>query len=245
MKPPTVEAVVVTHRRPKNLLPVLTALRRQSHTLARITVIDAAPSEDFRPTTGFDLADRVMRLGENFGGFNRYIPLLAYRDEFTLFVDDDFMVGPDAVRRMLAVAAARSEFGVIGEVGRSLSPALEYSYRDIRTGAGDVQPVDLIIRGYLTRTAALPCVAETLWRLPAEWRPAQIQFDDLVLCVGMQLQGRPCLVYRPDRASERLIDAELPDDFSLYRRRTHTSERVAFLRMARERLGWRPMSEGA
>ena len=31
--PLTVEAVVVTHRRPKNLLPVLTALRAQSHQL--------------------------------------------------------------------------------------------------------------------------------------------------------------------------------------------------------------------
>ena len=41
--PLTVEAVVVTHRRPKNLLPVLTALRAQSYPLSRVTVIDVSP----------------------------------------------------------------------------------------------------------------------------------------------------------------------------------------------------------
>ena len=106
--PLTVEAVVVTHRRPKNLLPVLTALRAQSHQLSRVTVIDAAPSDSFRPQVGFDLADRVMRLGGNYGAFNRYVPLLAYRCDLTLFVDDDFAIGSDAVRRMVAVAKSSS-----------------------------------------------------------------------------------------------------------------------------------------
>ncbi len=243
--PPTVEAVVVTHRRPRNLLPVLTALRAQSHPLARVTVIDAAPSDSFRAKTGFDLADCVMRLGANFGAFNRYVPLLAYRCDLTLFVDDDFTTGPDAVRRMVAAAASCPDFGVIGEIGRTFAPSLDYVRRDVRAGTNDLCAVDLVIRGYLTRTPALHAIAETFWRLPAEWRHPCIQFDDLLLCAAMTLNGWPCLVYRPNIATERLIGGELPDDFGLCHRRTHVPERVAFLRMARERLGWKPLSEPA
>ena len=243
--PPTVEAVVITHRRPKNLLPVLTALRAQSHQLSCVTVIDAAPTESFRPKAGFDLADRVMRLGGNFGGFNRYVPLLAYRCDLTLFVDDDFTVGPDAARRMIAVSAARPEFGVIGEIGRTFPPSLDYSRRDVRADTNNLRPVDTVIRGYLTRTPTLHAVAELLWRLPAEWRHPCIQFDDLMLAVAMNLRGWPSLVYRPNLAIERLVATNLADDFGLCHRRNHVPERVAFLRMAREHLGWRPLSESA
>ena len=243
--PLTVEAVVVTHRRPKNLLPVLTALRAQSHQLSLITVIDAAPSDSFRPKAGFDLADRVMRLGGNHGAFNRYVPLLAYRCDLTLFVDDDFTVGPDAVRRMIAVSALHPDFGVIGELGRTFAPSLDYSRRDVRADTNDLCPVDLVIRGYLTRTPTLYAIAETLWRLPAEWQQPCIQFDDLLLCVAMTLRGWPCLVYRPNGNTERLVGKSLPDDFGLCHRRNHIPERVAFLRMARERLGWKPLSGSA
>ncbi len=241
----TVEAVVVTHRRPRNLLPVLTALRAQSHQLTRITVIDASPSASFRPTAGFDLADCVMRLGTNFGAFNRYVPLLAYRCDFTLFVDDDFAIGSDAVRRMIAVAAMQPDFGVIGEVGRLFPSSLEYSRRDVRANTNKVRPVDLVIRGYFTRTPTLYVLAETLWRLPAEWRPLCVQFDDLLLAVATKLRGWPCVVYRPNTATERLIGRALPDDFGLCHRRNHVPERVAFLRMARERLGWKPLIDSA
>jgi hypothetical protein len=243
--PPTVEAVVVTHRRPKNLLPVLTALRAQSHQLARVTVIDASPSASFRPTAGFDLADCVMRLGTNFGAFNRYVPLLAYRADFTLFVDDDFAAGPDAVRRMATVAAMRPDFGVIGEIGRTFAPLLDYSRRDVRADTKDVRPVDLIVRGYPTRTPTLHVIAETLWRLPAEWQHQCIQFDDLLLCVAMKLRGWPCIVYRPNGHTERLVSKSLPDNFGLCHRRNHVPERVAFLRMACEHLGWKPLSDSA
>ena len=243
--PPTIEAVVVTHRRPKNLLPVLTALRAQSHQLSRITVIDASPSDIFRPKAGFDLADRVMRLGENHGAFNRYVPLLAYRCDLTLFVDDDFTAGPDAVRRMVTVSAWEPSFGVIGEIGRTFAPSLDYSRRDVRADTNDLRAVDLVIRGYLTRTATLHAIAETLWRLPDEWQHPCIQFDDLLLCVAMKLHGWPCLVYRPNGDTERLLGKSLPDDFGLCHRRSHVPERVAFLRMARERLGWKPLSEPA
>lgn len=241
----TVEAVVVTHRRPKNLLPVMTALRAQSHQLSRITVIDASPSASFRPTAGFDLADCVMRLGTNFGAFNRYVPLLAYRADFTLFVDDDFTAGTDAVRRLVTVAAMRPDFGVIGEIGRTFAPSLEYSRRDVRAETNDAREVDLVIRGYFTRTPTLHALGETLWRLPAEWRELCSHFDDLLLAVAMKLSGQPSLVYRPNTATERLISRELPDDFALCHRRNHVPERVAFLRMARECLGWIPLSESA
>ena len=243
--PPTVEAVVVTHRRPKNLLPVLTALRAQSHQLSRITVIDAAPSDSFRPQVGFDLADRVMRLGGNYGAFNRYVPLLAYRCDLTLFVDDDFTVGSDAVRRMVVVAASCPDFGVIGEIGRTFPPSLDYSRRDVRADTKDVRPVDLLVRGYLTCTPTLHVIAETLWCLPAQWQHPCIQFDDLLLCVAMKLRGWPCLVYRPNGNTERLVGKSLPDDFGLCHRRNHVPERIAFLRMAREHLGWKPLSESA
>ena len=243
--PPTVEAVVITHRRPKNLQPVLTALRAQSYQLSAVTVIDATPSESFRPKAGFDLADRVMRLGGNFGSFNRYVPLLAYRCDLTLFVDDDFTVGPDAVRRMIAASASRPDFGVIGEVGRTFTPSLDYSRRDVRADTNNLRPVDLVIRGYLTRTPILHAIAETLWRLPPEWRKPCIQFDDLLLAVAMTLRGWPCLVYRPNLDTERLIGKSLPEDFALCQRRNHIAERVAFLRMARKQLGWKPLSEPA
>lgn len=242
---PTIEAVVITHRRPRNLLPVLTALHRQSHQLSQVTVIDASPSDAFRPKAGLDLADRVMRLGGNFGSFNRFVPLLAYRCDFTLFVDDDFTVGPDAVRRMLAVAASRPDFGVIGELGRTFAPLLEYSRRDVRADANDLRAVDLVIRGYLTRTPTLHAIAELLWRLPAEWRQPCIQFDDLLLCITMQLRGWPCFVYRPTTDAERLVARGLREDFALCQRRNHVPERVAFLRMARDHLGWKPLSASA
>jgi hypothetical protein len=245
MSTETVEAVVVTHRRPKNLLPVLAALRAQTRPLACITVIDAAPSDAFRPTAGFDLADRVMRLGQNFGAFNRYVPLLAYRSEFTLFVDDDFAIGRDAVQRLVEVSALCSNFGVIGEIGRSFQPSLEYSYQDLRAVDTDLRPVDALIRGYFVRTKTLPAIAEMFWRLPAEWQHPCIQFDDLLLCAAMRLRGLPCLTYRPREHEERMIARELDADFGLCRRRTHGTERMNFLRMARERFGWQPLSATA
>lgn len=244
-EPPTVEAVVITHRRPRNLLPVLTALRAQSLPLTHVTVIDASPSDADRPRAGFELADRVMRLGENFGAFNRFVPLLAYRADLTLFVDDDFTTGPDALRRLTEVSRLCPGFGVIGQVGRSFSPALDYSYRDVLAEDQDLRPVDVIIRAYLTRTPALHAIAETFWQLPTDWRQPCIQFDDLLLCVAMRLRAGPCLVYRPEHADERLIAEELADDFGVCHRRNHTAERVAFLRMARERIGWKPLCESA
>ncbi len=240
---PTVEAVVITHRRPNNLLPVLAALRAQSHSLERVTVIDAAPSDADRPKAGFELADRVMRLGDNFGALNRYVPLLAYRSDLTLFVDDDFAAGLDAVRRMIEVSALRPDFGVIGQIGREFSPALDYSYHDVLAKEADLRPVDLVIRGYLTRTATLWAIAETLWRLPVQWRRPIIQFDDLLLSVAMSLHGWRSCVYRPNTDSGRLIATSLSDDFGICKRRSHIQERVAFLRMAREQLGWKPLIE--
>ena len=55
----------------------------------------------------------------------------------------------------------------------------------------------------------------------------------------------PCFVYRPTSNTERLIGTDLPDDFGLCHRRNHAAERVAFLRMAREHLGWKPLCESA
>ena len=240
-----VDAVVVHHRRPRNVVRIVEALREQSLPVT-VTVVDAGGLAGPLPADAARAADRVVTLSRNEGPFNRYAALPLLDAPLAWFHDDDLLPGPRAAEGLVAQAAALDADGagpgwsVLGHHGRRLRA--DGSYRADPSDAvrrGEVpQVVDVVVHSYLARTAELHHLdllrRELGLRLP-------LREDDLLLCCALQrATGRPAVVAARDGwGVDSAVDAVvLPADGALSADAGHLASRDAFLARARA-AGWR------
>jgi hypothetical protein len=232
----TVEAVVINWKRPHNVEQVVRALRGQS-TPCTITICDTHPDPRFSlPDGALDVADRMYRWGHNTGPYSRFVPLAAYDHEYTFFVDDDMVPGERCVEHFVDTARSVPDFGVIGQLGRVIPESGTYTPRDV-SRLPRAREVDILVRGFFTRTRNLHHVAQLRWLM--NYVDEAVPEDDMLLCVAMRL----CAGLRnyltptnPDPAT-LMNRTELPDPHALHRRPDHLRRRVAFMRAALD-LGW-------
>lgn len=241
---PTLETVVVNWRRPANIRPLLTALRAQA-VASRITLIDV--HDDPRNALGEDvlaMADEVFRWRTNHGGFNRFVPALAFSAEYTLFLDDDLVPGARCIEHMLAHARAIEEgtapgeradgqprtgdgFGALGQLGRRLRNG-RYCSHDVPRSDG-LREVDCLVRGYLVPTRHLALLAPLRWEQPQLFYPGMGE-DDLVLALALRRAGLPLYVTPLDPDPATRMDAEnLPEPDALSHRPDHLVRRDRFV----------------
>lgn len=228
-----IEAVVVSYKRPRNIAPILHALRQQSQPCF-ITLIDCAPAPEFEPQVDAQLYDRRLRLHDNHGGYNRFLGGFIYEREYTYFHDDDMLPGQRVLEHFLQ-SARGLEFGVLGQFGRCFPPdCQQYLCTDIPRGP-ELQPVDMIVRAYFVRTRHLHHVLRLKWALP----PVQLKQDDMLLACALRMYGglQSYLTPRSDDVQTSVIFRPLDDQFALARTHDHFARRTATLR-AIAALGW-------
>jgi hypothetical protein len=233
---PKVEAVIINWRRPNNVKPILQAFREQTEPCL-ITLLDVHAEPQFALDAAVvQLADRCFRWTDNYGGWNRFVPLWAYRHEYTYLHDDDMLPGRRLIEHFLRCAAAVPRFGVLGQAGRMAADGGKaYGCAQIFPDDG-FREVDVIVRGYFVRTTNL----EYLLKFREHFAPSR-RGCDIVLATGLKLLAGLSAYLTPATTDEeeRMNKAELPDDYALHREAGHYEERTSILRGAYD-LGWRP-----
>jgi hypothetical protein len=228
-----VDVVVVHYRRPENIPTLLTALRRQSVPV-RINLIDVhqETKDELAPET-LALADEVFRWKTNHGGFNRFIPALAFAAPYTLFLDDDLVPGERCVEHLLEHARKfdaleDAPLGALGQLGRRFEGG-RYSPHDIEREAEPV-PVDCLVRGYLVPTQNLAHLGSVRWSEPQLFYKGMGE-DDLVLALALKRAGLSLYLTPEDADPATRMDAEnLPEPFALSHRQNHLRSRDYLVR---------------
>lgn len=213
-----VEAVVINWKRPQNISAIAKALKPQ---VARLTLIDAS-LEGFRVSAEvaaqFDLVFGIP----NFGGINRYVPLLAYQSEFVYFGDDDMVPGPNCMKMFLECAAKHPDGDVFGQKGRKIGEV--YSYADVAQDEENCVAVDAVVRGYFVRASLFPYLLRLKQAIAAP-----IREDDLLLALSARMRGTKVYLTRKTREkAEKMNEHELPSPHATSSSWNHVRLRTEF-----------------
>lgn len=131
---PTVSVVVLSYNRPSYLAEALASIRAQTFEPLEVTVVDnpsPASGEVARLVERFP-GVRLFRSPSNLGyagGMNRGLELSA--GEYTLLTEDDIVLDPDCLRRLVEYMEADPETGIAGPIIYNKSEGT------IRCAAGD------------------------------------------------------------------------------------------------------------
>ncbi len=223
-----VECVVVAWRA-ENLEPVLKAFRGQTvPCFVTVVVANRMANGAAVPEEVLKLADRVFRLSEDFGAYNRFLPAFACDKKYVYLHDDDMLPGPRCVEHFLREARRLGNFGVIGQEGRIFPGGNSYDAARILPGA-EARQVDMIVRGYFLPSRNLPLILQA--RLDLELRAGDDLEDDMILACAMRRNRLPAYVIRehPDPATRNCCQ-ELSNAAARHRRPDHLAKRQAFVR---------------
>jgi hypothetical protein len=237
---PSVEAVVINWKRPRNVARIVAALRTQT-VPCTITICDCHPEPDFAlDDETVASIDRRYRWTHNTGAFSRFVPAGAFDHAYTFFLDDDMLPGERCVEHFLDAAERVQSFGALGQQGRILEPDGVYRAVQVARHPG-FREVDVLVRGYFVPTAVLHQVFALRWRM-GYFHDDPHPEDDLLLCVALQvLEGLPCYLTPASDEPQTLANyAELDNEHALFRRPDHLERRTRFLRDALE-AGWKPL----
>lgn len=133
---PTVSVVVLSYNRPAYLAEALASIRAQSYGPCEVTVVDnPSPASEEVARVVEQFADfKLFRSRDNLGyaaGMNRGLELSA--GEYTLLTEDDIVLDPDCLRRLVEHMEADPETGIAGPVIYNKSAGT------IRCAAGDFE----------------------------------------------------------------------------------------------------------
>lgn len=233
------EVVITNWKRPSNVAEMVRALKSQS-VPCTITICDCHPSAEFAlDEQTLSTVDRLYRWQQNWGGYNRYVPAGAYDHPFTFFLDDDMLPGERCVEHFLAHAARLESFGVLGQLGRIISPDNVYRWADVNR-SGEFIETDFVVRGYFVRTENLHYIQQFRWKMGLLGEA--IFEDDMLLCASLRAcAGLSCYLTPSDDEPETLVNKlNLDEAFAISARDEHLPNRTGFLRRAMD-AGWTPL----
>lgn len=236
-----VEVIIINWKRPKNVAKIVDALLDQTVPCI-ITVYDCSPSEEFHlDNVTRSKVNRVFQSSFNNGGFNRYIPMAAYSSIYSFFIDDDVLPGRKCIETYLKSAKDHPNFGVLGQIGRTLSADNKYRPKNIRLSENFIE-TDFVIRGYFVKTRYLYNVLRFKWFLG--YFETDFIEDDLLLCSSLKYyENLSCYLIPFNGDRETLVNKEeLSDDYSLSSRTNHYYERTQFIKRIMF-YGWKPLNE--
>jgi len=227
MREKSVEVVVINYKRPFNMVAICKSFKEQTYPV-RLSIVNVIEDGDSLPLGCRLLADTIYPLYENFGAYNRYVPMGAYDCDYTYFHDDDMLPGKRCIEHFVKHAnEVGDEFSVMGQYGRKYFNG-SWNGRNVERQAGSFTPVDVVVRGYFVNTFTLWCM-DTFRRTALKYR-LPYREDDIVLNAGINFYyGAPCLMTLCDDDPETLINKkELPAPFS-------NSSNVALHKESREK----------
>jgi hypothetical protein len=222
-----VEVVVTNWRRPQNIVKILEAFRNQS-VPCTLSVVDAGGEEYRLPAEAREMADNIYTMSQNYGAYNRYIPLANYHREFTYFHDDDMLPGTRAMEHFIASARQVPHGALFGQMGRRIVD--EYKPSGVRRDVERCVSVDMVVRGYFVRTEHL----YTIIRF-RNLMGKQVREDDMLLAWGIRSFTDKGIYVTPDSGDpeERINKAELVTSHALSEDRDHLTMRTRFWQEAK------------
>ena len=227
-----VEVVLINYRRPGNVEEIVSAICRQS-VAVRLTIVDASPDNSLRVSVA-RMADRVMRLEKNYGGYNRYVNSSHFDKKITFFIDDDIVPGSRCVECFLAYALDHPDYGVLGQIGRMVRDG-KYNVKNHRASEC-IQEVDFVVKGYFVRREIL--LNHCQWK--EYLKLDEVREDDLLMCSAAQNAGFKVGVI-PVMSKEEKMDIKiLPERFATSGDAKHISYRTAFIQNLLVH-GWSPL----
>ena len=247
--------VLTNYARPHLMSEAIRAWSEQTVRPARVVVVDNSPNTDEQeryPRAELSGADDVWRMGTNLGCPCHFYPALAhFEHEYTVFADDDFLPGRNALAHLLGAAkAVDDKFSTIGGTGRDFlldrRAGLRYRGNSVpRTVPGKAVRTHLTCRSHLVRTDYLyhviPFRRKFLKYGDEGFKLASVH-DDFLLCMGLQIGTgfRSYTIERPEAHEDRLFLQELDTAGGLWRRPEHFKERNRMVDIVLE-LGWKPL----
>lgn len=215
-------AVVLSYRRPQNLIEVIASLRMQEPAPSTVLVFHNSPSR-MRVVGAVNVCS-----SHNFGCHARHAAAMLLPEHRIVFIDDDVVLRSSTVASKLLAALERSS--VTGAVGRDLADG-DHPYTDGREKVGSTGEVD-VVKGWLcaARRDALADVLHISAGLPEEIRGE----DDICLSAATELCGgpRPVLAgIHPDEVRH------LRDQIGQDKRPDHYARRDAAC-LAMRAIGW-------
>lgn len=228
-----VEVIIINYRRPRNVAEIVPAIHNQSLSV-KITIVDASPDNSL-PASAAKIADRVIRLERNYGGYNRYVNASQFDKEFSFFIDDDILPGRRCVESFLSHALAHPEYGVLGQAGRIVVGG-KYNVKNHRAKK-DMLEVDFVVKGYFVRREILEWQKQ--WKQRLELK--DVREDDLLVCSAAQRAGFKVGVIPVTSVDEKMDVKHLPAPFATSGNSKHISYRTAFIQNLLIH-GWLPLS---
>lgn len=234
-----VEVVIINWKRPHNVAKIVEALRHQTVSCI-ITICDCSVSEEFRlDVQTRSKVNKIFSSNYNLGGFNRYVPIGSFSETYTLFLDDDILPGKKCIETYLCAAQKCPDFGVLGQIGRTL--LRDNIYRPIDTILGsEFVETDFVIRAYFVKTRYLYNILKFKWHIG--YMETSLIEDDLLLCTSMQYyENLSCYLIPFNEDRETLVNKEeLTNEHSLCSREDHYLIRSIFIKRALL-YGWMPL----
>jgi hypothetical protein len=198
----SVEVVVINWKRQENIPAILKRFREQTHP-CMVTLIDCGGGLTAETLA---LADRLYSFRENYLAFNRFIPALNYRAQYTYFHDDDMLPGVRVLEHFIRHAKDEPRGALFGQVGRDIVEPYggPFAPRDRAVS----RRVDLVLRGYFLRTKYLFAVELFLRHVPPP-----IIFEDMALSWSLRTftDRGSYLTPLEDDLAESMVERELPD----------------------------------
>jgi hypothetical protein len=235
-----IEVVIINWKRPKNVAQIVTALRQQT-VECTITICECNPSAEFAlDEETKSMADRIYTFSNNFGSYNRFVPIGSFDHLYTFFIDDDLLPGRRCLETYLMAAGKIGEFGVLGQFGRTLEQDNVYRPNEILQQDTFIE-TDFIIRAYFVKTCYLHNVIKFRWEI-GYFDDTIFGEDDLLLCASLKyFEGLSCyqLPFNHDPET-RVNKKELSDEYALSKRDTHYIKRTKIVKRLLY-YGWQPL----
>ena len=148
----TVDILIPTYRRPAGLAVTLTSLLAQTYRNFRITISDQTEDSDIVASGEIQAVLRVLRAHGHTVTVHKHLPRRGIAEQrqflleqatapYSLFLDDDLILEPDVVERML-VAIQEESCGFVGSavIGLSYMHDIRPHEQTIEFWEGPVQP---------------------------------------------------------------------------------------------------------
>lgn len=238
MSQPFVDVVLVNYRRAANIAVIIKAMRAQTIP-NRIILVDSSAGTPHDASRSAKDVDLYFPLPKNFGAYGRYAPMAFLEQDYVWFHDDDAKPGRRCLENFLHwsnfLRVKHLPFGVLGQNGRLLPPAMDQYCRKAVLPTDVPQPVDTLVRSYFTKTASLShlLAMKSLLGEAARIDDKPFAGDDLLLCTAATFRSnqfnRNYVIPATD-SSYKMNAEELPAPYPAYKTTQHFPRRDAIVR---------------
>ena len=247
--------VLTSYKRPENLKKVLGAVLKQTIPHSRLVLVDNSPRQ-FHPLVQHTRAfDDIIRFEDNAGPCCRYFGAMFADTKYTLFLDDDLLIGHRFVEACYQAAeTVDDKFSTISGIGRSTHRNKAWrrdnSQQRIKMLKRNVKRlevqrgIDVTCRGHFFHSTSIGSAVKYYQIAKKQGLGKSVlRNDDMFLSLGTQLDTgfKSYMTGRLDNAAETSMNIkELPSPFACSGNDDHRSSRNSVVKFFLEQ-GWKPL----